>query len=77
MNKTMKTTTSMENSTGSKSPAPKEVSTVAMESLVFPHVATKWPVSPAKDIFTKKELAEGRKAQNDTRFIMNQAARTI
>ena len=77
MNNTTKSTTAKLNSTRSNSPASREASTVAVESLVSPLIATREPITPAKSTQQKeKETAEDHKAQKDMEATIKQAAKT-
>ena len=64
MNNTTKSTIKKEKVKDSDSPAARDVSAVAMESLVSPLNATKRPVTPAKSTHYKKnETADDHKAR--------------
>ena len=76
MNTTTKSASDKDSSTGSKSPASKEVFTVAVEGLTSPIIATKWPMSPAKCTnHKKKESTENPKAQKGAKTTMKQSAK--
>ena len=77
MNKTVNSTTSKYNSTGSNSPASREMSTMAMESLISPLIATEQLISPAKTTcYERKENMEDCKVLTTIETIMKQAAKT-
>ena len=49
---------------GSNSPASWEASIVAVESLVYPLIATEWPTTPVTSIkYKKKETVQDHRAQ--------------
>ena len=63
MNITAKATVFKDRAAGPNSPVSREASTVAMESLVCPLIATEWPTTPAKSAWhKKKDTAEDHKA---------------
>ena len=77
MSKTTKRTTLKDNSMGPNSPASREASIVAVESLVFSLITAEWPMTPAKSTQQKKkETVEDGKAKKVTEATMKQSAKT-